>query len=249
MNNKKPLFLFLIGVEGSGHHLFQSFLSHFFRSETAIRNGGWLPYFLNRWDALQNEQKETRLTLNNQHEIRSEVEKMVAKHVTQTQFIYSSPSFPYGRDRDTLRRPDIIDMVEILSPYVDFRPIVIHRDPVSCSYSAVRRGFTDNVLHQARFVEDNLIFIKQQLEASGLEYRTLSYEDFVAQPNEYQTGLEQWWKVPTESFQEGLSQIRPSTSKSKIPSDIHAQLEEFFSPMRCKQWNTFLHSNDIRNVD
>jgi len=85
MNNKKPLFLFLIGVEGSGHHLFQSFLSHFFRSKTAIRNGGWFPYLFNRWDALKNEQKATPLTLNNQYDIKSEVEKIVAKHITQTQ--------------------------------------------------------------------------------------------------------------------------------------------------------------------
>jgi len=249
MNNDKPILLLLVGVEGSGHHMIRAFLTHFFDTQKAIKNGNWYFYLLNRWDALKKVHNTLPLTLNSQRELKPEISRIINSYKSKVDYFYSSPSFPYGLERDTLRRPDIIDMVEILGDYVEIRPLVIHRDPISCTYSAVRRDFTDNVLHQARFVEDNLIFIKQQLEAAELNYQTLSYEHFVSNPSVYATGFKKWWGLSDESFSEGIKQIRPATSKNQIPTETLQQLEEFFSPMRRKQWNDFLHTNNITELN
>ena len=248
MKQKKPILQLLVGVEGSGHHMILAFLEHFFKTQKAIRNGEWYLYLFNRWDALKVEQRATPLVLNSQEELKPEIARIIKRYSTKVDFFYSSASFPYGVKRDTLRRPDIIDMVEVLAEHIDIRPLVIHRDPISCTYSAVRREFTDNLLLQARYVEDNLIYIKQQLEATEISYRTLNYEDFVSDPSKYEEGLKKWWGLNDESFKQGLKQIRPGTTKSKIPSQTLSQLEEFFSPMRRRQWDNFLTQKDIADI-
>lgn len=249
MNNDKPTLLLLVGVEGSGHHMIRALLTHFLNTQKAMKNGDWYFYLFNRWDALKKEQRTTPLTLNSQSELKTEISRIINNYSSSVDYFYSSPSFPYGHERDTLRRPDIIDMVEVLSDYVEIRPLVIHRDPISCTYSAVRRDFTGNLLHQARFVEDNLIFIKQQIEAAELNYQTLSYEHFVSNAREYETGFKQWWGVSSASFQEGIKHIRPATSKNEIPTESLQKLEEFFSPMRRKQWDSFLQKNRILELN
>ena len=247
MEHNKPIFLLLIGVEGSGHHLTLAFLKQFFIKQKVVSLQKWLPSLSSRWDALEPIQTKVPTSFKNRQQYISEIKKTI-DNSPQVQFIYTSASFPYGLERDTLRRPDIIDMVELLSPYVDLRPLVIYRDPVSCTYSAIRRGFNQNALHQARIVEDNLIFIKQQLETCGLEFRTINYERFVSNPDAYAAGYKQWWSIDDKSFSAGINQIRPSTSKKQIPPGILEILEAFFSPLRTKQWEEFLQKNDIINL-
>jgi len=245
MKQKRPLFLLLLGVEGSGHHMLMAFLKHFFKSQNVVQHGEWHPYFFNRWDSLEKIQKATRLPLKGQTEIKPEVERIINGYSSQSELLYSGVSFPYGLDRDTLRRPDIIDIFELLEPHVEIRPLIIYRDPVSCAYSALRRKFNDNAIHQARIVEDNLIYIKQQLEACALDYRTISYEKFITNPDDYAHGYQQWWNISDESYSNGHAEIRKSTSKKEIPTKIAKQLEEFFSPLRVKQWDAFLQQKDI----
>jgi len=197
--------------------MLMAFLKHFFNSQKVVRHGKWHPYLSNRWDALDLN-KKTPVVLKTQRELKPEIARIMNHYSSHTQLLHSGVSFPYGVERDTLRRPDIVEMVELLQPHVEFRSLIIYRDPVSCAYSAVRRGFNNNALHQARIVEDNLIFIKQQLEACDL------------------------------AFIKGHSEIRQSTSKKDIPIEIAEQLEEFFSPLRVKQWNDFLEKKDISNL-
>ena len=197
-----------------------------------------------RWDALQDNLQKESSKLTTREEYSSAI-ATVMKNSPQLNFMYSNASFPYGFKRDTLRRPDIIDMVELMEPYFEFRLMLIYRDPISCAYSAVRRKFNDNALHQARIIEDNLIFIKQQIETSGLDYRSVSYENIISKPDSYSKMFEQWWDINSASFQKGKQQIRKPTSKKEIPSDTLKLLEEFFSPLRRQQWESFLKSKDV----
>lgn len=244
MSKKKPLLLFLIGVEGSGHHLTRAFLTHFFQKEEVVLLDKVFPFLFYRWDALQDNLQKESPKLTTREEYSSAI-ATVMKNSPQLNFMYSSASFPYGLKRDTLRRPDIIDVIELMEPYFEFRLMLIYRDPISCAYSAVRRKFNDNALHQARIVEDNLIFIKQQIEASGLDYRSVSYENFISKPDSYSKMFEQWWDINSVSFQKGKQQIRKPTSKKEIPSDTLKLLEEFFSPLRRQQWESFLKAKDV----
>ena len=42
--------------------------------------------------------------------------------------------------------------------------LVIYRDPIAATYSAMKRNFTEYVAEQARIVEDNLIYINAHLQ-------------------------------------------------------------------------------------
>jgi len=50
-------------------------------------------------------------------------------------------------------------------------------------------------------------------------------------------------------FEQGKQEIRQPTSKKTIPSKTASLLEEFFSPLRCKQWEEFFESKDISYRD
>ncbi len=244
MSEKKPLLLFLIGVEGAGHHLTRDFLKYFFKKERVTSIDKAFPFLFHRWDTLQDYMKKPSTNLNIREEYDSAISRTM-KNYSQSNYMYSSASFPFGLKRDTLRRPDIIDMVELMESYFELRPMLIYRDPISCAYSAVRRKFNDNVLHQAKIVEDNLIFIKQQIEASGLDYRSVSYESFISSPDIYSKMFEEWWGVDSLLFEQGKQEIRRSTSKKEIPSETLKLLEEFFSPLRRQQWEGFLKNKDV----
>jgi len=57
--------------------------------------------------------------------------------------------------------------------------------------------------------------------------------------------FEQWWDINSVSFQKGKQQIRKPTSKKEIPSDTLKLLEEFFSPLRRQQWESFLKVKEV----
>jgi len=242
--NKKPLLLFLVGVEGSGHHLTRAFLKSFFIKERVAWFDKAMPFMFYRWDALQEGMNKQSPSLVSKSDYLNAIGNVV-KNNPEMNFMYLSASFPYGLRRDTLRRPDILDMVELLAPYFEIRPMVIYRDPVSCAYSAVRRGFNKNALHQARIVEDNLLFIKQQIETSNMDYQSVSYERFITDPDVYQTVFQEWWDVDVDSFEQGKKEIRQPTQKKSKPKEIINVLEEFFTPLRVKQWDSFLQAKDI----
>jgi len=242
---QKPLFLLLLGVEGSGHHMLMSFLRHFFESKKVVQHGDWHPFQFNYWDALASIKKKATVDRSDMVVFRNEIREVMKKY-DSTKVLYSGVSFPYGVERDSLRRPDIVDMVEMLSEFVEFRPLIIFRDPISCTYSAVRRGFNTNVLHQARIVEDNLIYIKQQIQACQLQYKTIGFEKFVDRPNTYENSFKSWWNIDNESYQQGLKEIKSSTAKKDIPKDLLLILEQFFSETRCRQWDQFLSSQHLK---
>jgi len=127
--------------------------------------------------------------------------------------------------------------------------MLIYRNPISCAYSAIRRGFNDNALHQARIVEDNLIYIKQQVLTSGLDYRSVNYERFISSADIYSKMFADWWGVDSYLFEQGKQEIRQPTSKKTIPSKTASLVEEFFSPLRRKQWEEFFESKDISYRD
>lgn len=81
-------------------------------------------------------------------------------------------------------------------------------------------------------MEDNLLYIKQYLEACQLDYRSLCYEDFIDSPDIFEKGSKSWWNISDESFANGKSEIREPISKSDIPRDISEQFQNFFFALK-----------------
>lgn len=83
-------------------------------------------------------------------------------------------SYPHQNPRDALRRMNIPEMFDI---YPGIKCLWLHRSPVACVLSALRRGFTQDALLQCRIVEDNLIYLHRYRAGPNM-----AYEEILANP-------------------------------------------------------------------
>jgi hypothetical protein len=153
-------------------------------------------------------------------------------------------SFPFNHPRNPLRRADISDFIDLVSDQVDLKFLVLYRNPVSATYSGIRRGFTRNVYEQARIVEDNLIYIDKSLSVYDQNlYRTLVFEDFLKDPHAYLEGLADWLDLDYSLLAQGVQNLREPYALEAIPKKISTVLTDFFSENRIRMWES-LYSAD-----
>lgn len=123
---------------------------------------------------------------------------------------------------------------------------VLYRNPISATYSAIRRKFTDNVYFQAKIAESNFIYIERQFSTIPKEkYRIVHFEEFLSQPEEHLKRLADWWKIDYDLIASGLSNLRKPSGLSKIPEGEKDFLESFFNSQYVEQWKEFYNSNKL----
>jgi len=158
-------------------------------------------------------------------------------------------SSPYNNPRNTLRRWDIIEFIDLVKNYADLKLLVMIRNPINATFSCLRRGFTDNLFLQAKIIEDNYIFINSQLQTVEDQnlFRMLDYDAFFNDPNFYTEKLAGWLGLPAEDFQNESLLTKPRRI-SDIPEPIRLMLSEFFSDQRQSQWDwLYKHPNNFSN--
>jgi hypothetical protein len=250
-------FLFLVGVEGCGHHMVRAVMHRFLQQPNFVDQGKWHNVMVDFFDveAWNSEprslfasftRRNTALerTLQARERIQSILKECVSIGITH---LFESASFPYGQPRNTLRRPDILFLAETLQGWVDLRMLVLYRNPIAASYSGFRRGFTENLLLQAKIIEDNLIFLNAQLGQCPKDiYKTLTFESFLANPRVYVEPLASWWQLDKQELGVGLEALRTPTSMDDIPKPDRDILETFFTLTRKQQWPLlYSEENDV----
>ncbi|MBV32389.1 MAG: hypothetical protein CMK36_02970 [Porticoccaceae bacterium] len=224
------LFCFTVGVEGTGHHMVRALLHTQMQRDRFIDQGGWHEAMVTHWDPRTRHQKVNAL----QQDLKSVFQEAAQQGATH---LYESASFPFNQPRDALRRPDILEFLSLTQGLVRCRFLVLYRCPKASTFSAVRRGFTDDVLKQARIVEANHRFIAQQLQQCPREsYRVLRYEDFMARPRDFQRALAEWWELDPFALALDLSRLKPSYPWDRVPKDTRAVLDAFFSAKKRALW-------------
>jgi len=125
-------------------------------------------------------------------------------------------SFPYDDPRNTLRRPDLVDLIDLVEPHFDLRILLTTRNQVDSIVSLIRRKWWNKemceripvpsqkeILYtnwtlspcgyintQARVVEDSLTYLASHLSLLSLGYfRSVSYEELLSDPASYVEGL------------------------------------------------------------
>ncbi|MEM9271893.1 MAG: TIGR03032 family protein [Cyanobacteria bacterium P01_F01_bin.143] len=250
-NHKKMQFLFLIGVEGTGHHMIRAILDPYFKQDNFVDQGKWHELLLDYWDAAKRFQLEKTKAQSSQIKNIHEKLKTIFQDYRSQQVthLFESVSFPYYQPRQAIRRPDIIDFAELVKDFVEVKYLLLYRNPVSAAYSAIRRGFTDNVYLQAKIVESNLIYIEQQFsQLPKTSYKILHFEEFLDKPVLYSEQLADWWNLDRETVVKGLENFRQPLSYSQIPTKEKDILEKFFSQKRINQWQCFYKSNNVSPV-
>ena len=250
---KKIKFLFLIGVEGTGHHMIRSVLADYCQQDNFVEHGKWDELLVDYWDAdkrfkIENETQESSKFTNIREKLASIFQGYKNQNVTH--LFESVASFPYCQPRQSLRRPDIIEFEDLVSSdLVETKYLILYRNPVSTTYSAIRRGFTDNIYLQAKIVESNLIYIEKQFSQLPKEsYKVMHFEVFLDDPILYSKQLSQWWNLDEEIVLKGLENLRQPLPYSQIPTKEKEILENFFTPRRIHQWESFYNSNKISST-
>ena len=115
------IFIWVIGVEGSGHHMVFNALFHKFKTRKNFlfeSNGkGPLTDLHNSFSKLfeaESNSEEKLSAKNNIHRLLNEYRELSSKNEL---ILFDRNSHPYSNPRDTLRRWDIIDFVNIVKEY------------------------------------------------------------------------------------------------------------------------------------
>ena len=241
--------LFVVGVEGSGHSMLKSLMQYVVAQPHFLNKGEWREMMVRYWNPRYRYKSEfSFLRRNNRDKIKRRWRKLVEQYSKDgVTHLVEDVSFPYNQPRSAIRRPDIIDFVDLLNGEVDVRVLVLYRNPVSATYSSLRRGFTKNVYEQARIVEDNLIYIDRHLSLLGSDrFRVLPFERFLATPLQYMQGLADWMETEVEFLQKGMVNLQSPHSLDDVPDRTRRILEDFFTPDRIKLWSAL--ASDTRTI-
>lgn len=209
-------YLFVAGVEGCGHHMVEALCSKALREPYVEKDGDWYNILLARWSM-------------NPHDVHDEDAMKKAIPGGKITHLYSQTSFPFDNPRDPLRRPDLMDMIRLMK--VPTKILVLVRDPVLCTYSAIRRGFTDNLMLQARIVEDNLIYLLSQLsQLHRSQVHLVNVEQAHGNAANFAKFISELWEIDTDLILCGVSEIKKMGTREDIPPDDRKKLIEFFRP-------------------
>tara|TARA_B100000029_G_scaffold301281_1_gene294190 strand:+ start:48470 stop:49228 length:759 start_codon:yes stop_codon:yes gene_type:complete len=235
------IFIWVVGVEGSGHHMIFNALFHKFKTKKNFlfeSNGkGPLVDLHNSFSKLfesessSNEKLEAK---NNIHRLLSKYRDISSK---EELILFDRNSHPYSNPRDTLRRWDIIDFVNIVKEYSTPRLLILLRNPINATYSCIRREMTDNVYLQSKIIEDNFICINNQIQTIDDKsiYRILDYDHFFHDPKFFIKCLSDWLKIKEDDL-DGINLLRKPRTENDIPTAIRKPLKNFFTDQRTSQW-------------
>ena len=248
---KRLRFVYVIGVEGCGHHGLYPVLAAAIAAHERARCGeAPLPPMLGRWgplrrifDALWYEAPDAarRRALLDELDALMERVRVGAAGSPGTAWILEDNSFPSGDHRSTARQWDVADMAEIMAPHADVRFIALYRDPRAMTFS--HPDFDGGLRSHARVVAEFLEWLNGVLERLGRDrYRVVRYEDLMARDPAMTAMLAAYLDLPPACFEEGFQALRPSGKdwRRQLPPGERDWLADWFNEARLARWPNFL---------
>ena len=193
-NASLPMLVFVVGIEGSGHHMISSLFNRLSSFALDNRFKPWQHIYdpppevtTLYYSIIEKELYERRYGFGNLTKLMDK-----AKQTKKSAFMIYASSFPMGLHSGTYAtaRPDLIDLKDFECKLYRIKFLVTRRHPLAAVMSAVRRfgsrvtqydefkripndtreGLNESVLPYtvtARIAEDNLIYIDQQVRQLG----------------------------------------------------------------------------------
>lgn len=229
-----PKFLFVAGIEGSGHHALLTIWESL--KET-------IPLEIIVYDqvfhVLDIEQHASyhysKISLNSRLKAMSSTfQRAAARGAT---VIDAQNSYPMGEFAGSLAHPDLLQLQKLDGILYDFRVVVLYRDPADAVMSAVRRFRSDGPrkykshLFQARMAVESLVAINNALPQLGCgKWVMFKYEDIVRTPSLLLGPLARLLGVSKTILQGSLSHIKAPTKRelSVLEKKQHEILNNFF---------------------
>lgn len=226
----------IVGVEGSGHHLLRAVAMKHLALPTTVDKGDYYPLLEQRWRP--GERRLPRVVVKNElSRIFECYRQMGVDH------LYEDTSFPFGPSRTVLTRPDFVDFIDLLDEICDISVVLLYRDPVETTFSAFRRGFGGTIAAECLITEASHQHICSQLSAIGPSIRrTLEFDRLLRNPDSCLQALSDWMGIDVAKLDAaGCDPGRPVKVRD-IPEDCRSYLEDFFDERRRAQWSEFYAS-------
>jgi len=149
----KPVFFFVAGAEGTGHHLIIDLINKFPRIKTFPRKIQKL--FWELWEPTITEDRNNRQRQQLYQEL-SNFSDQVAANLTSgdwnviantgTHFViqeigFDMYSYPFDDPRNVLRRPDLRDILAFANDFFEIRFIIMVRSELDSIVSLIKRGW------------------------------------------------------------------------------------------------------------
>lgn len=167
-------------------------------------------------------------------------------------YVRSRDSFPLGRIRTPLARPDIVNMIHLDGHLFHLKVVVLLRDLADAVRSAARMGYHGNdVGLQVRIVEDSMTHLDSVVRMLPCsQYIVLDFDKVSQQPEVAAESFAQFigFKVTAKDFinaVNGARKTRPVHNASIPRFGNTLTLEEFFS-LRSEMW-PLLHSAKMKH--
>ena len=244
-------FVYVIGVEGCGHHGFYPMLASSIAAHERMRCGPHpLPPMLGRWpplrrifNALWYEAPDAVRRRALVAELNALMERVLAQGEQSpgTAWILEDNSFPSAGQRSLDRQWDVLDMAALLAPHAEVRFIALYRDPCAMTFS--HPEFDGGLRAHARVVAEFLEYLNGVLEALGrARYRVARYEDLMARDPAMTAMLADYLDLPPACFEAGFQALRPSSKdwRRQLPAGERDWLADWFDEERLARWPNFL---------
>ena len=146
---ERPIFVFVAGAEGTGHHLMVNITKSAPDVET-------LPLVVRQmlaemWEPIINEERkekkraaliaELKWISDDAMEAKRNGSRTWMPHFLAQKRGWNMFSFPFDNPRNAMRRPDLFDLFSIFEPHFDVRILVMVRNPKDCLISLLRRMY------------------------------------------------------------------------------------------------------------
>lgn len=238
-------FLFVVGPPGVGHMMFYSLMKDILDEKKAVSAKILLqpgssfkdsPELNKMLSNIWNPRVHTLPRVDyekTKNSVRTEVKKLSDSGCNH---FLATHTFPYGHPYPG-NRPNLVELFDFIGDISDIKLLPLYRDPVAVTWSAVRRGFIDDVMKQARIVENNFIYIVEQLKQCPKDnYEIFTYEKFFTDYDYYINIISDFWSLNKDTF------IKDIRIPAVTPEEERNRLQEFFTEERVSQWK-FLYEN------
>ncbi|NNF02200.1 MAG: sulfotransferase [Bacteroidia bacterium] len=254
---------FIIGVEGSGTTMMSrifgytkgsevilgNHLSVHREKETAFQRVTGLKQRSELGDVLRSLEQSTALMWSRKNDIekvksaQSEFLQALETFVdipeyNSTEHIFLKRSAPFYTGDEY--RPDLFDIQDLLP---NSKILVMIRDPRASSYSALRRGFVDNIRYSAIVCEEQLMLIEMRLrQMDRQKFLVVNYEGFCSDPNKEGQRIASFFGLNEKEFLKSIAKEKVSSTKNdawrkKLTEKEVRFLDEYFDKRRMAQFD------------
>ena len=229
-----PTFLFVAGVEGSGHHALLSIWQHL-QATHAID----LVVYDQQFHSLGIENHASYHYSSIQIDLHHAAMKSRFANATRDGSIVidAQNSYPMGQYAGSLAHPDLGSLLELDGVLFNLRVIVLHRKPTDTVLSAVRR-FRDAEdakykvpEYQARVVAESLTNINNVMpDLPCGRWMLMCYEDLISNPSIFSGPFARLLELPKADVQAAFKSIRapPARPESEQVKKDKRLLDQFF---------------------